>query len=512
MNKTGIFCSVSLFSTVIVSCNEKRMLPNQPNIIYILADDLGYGDVSINYPQGKITTPHIDRLASEGMRFTDAHAPSSVSTPSRYGILTGNYGWRSRLAAGGMQGYGRSLLESDKHTVASLLKEKGYTSAVIGKWHLGLDWQLKDGKQLSVDDLAPRFKTGNFVIELPNDIIDFSKPPQNGPLKFGFDYSYILPASLDFEPYCYLRNDTLTAPLTGFTEGNDLDTGFTGAFWRPGLIAEDFDFMDVLPNFTRQAVQFIQNRAKKEQPFFLYFPMPAPHTPWLPAEGFTGKSGAGSYGDFVIMTDHMAGQILEAVKKAGIEDNTVIILTSDNGPYWRTNEIEKYGHRSAGAHRGMKADAWDGGHRVPFIVKWPGQVKAGSVSNALTSLTNLMATVADIAGIDSGKLTCNDSYSILPVLLGKSKEVPNQKAIVHHSSRGHYAIRSGEWKLIQGKGSGGFSTTPREEALMDEEGQLYNLNDDPSETTNLYATRKDVADNLSKLLEDIKISKRHESQ
>ena len=504
MNKTNIICSFSLLSTIVVSCNEKQKAPVQPNIIYILADDLGYGDVSVYYPQGKISTPHIDRLALEGMRFTDAHSPSGVSTPTRYGIMTGSYCWRSELKTGVLQGYGRSLMNNNKYTVASLLKEQGYTTAVIGKWHLGLDWQLKNGQEFSVDQLEARYKTGRIVSDLPPDIIDFSKPPQNGPLSFGFDYSYILPASLDMQPYCYLRNDTLTAPLTGFTEGNDLNTGAIGAFWRAGLMAEDFDFMDVLPNFTRQAIQYIHENAEKRQPFFLYFPMPAPHTPWLPTDEFIGRSGAGSYGDFVTMTDHIVGQILEVVKKAGIEDNTVIILTSDNGPYWRNSEIEKYGHRAAGSFRGMKADAWEGGHRVPFIVKWPGYVKAGSVSNALTVLTNLMATTADITGIDPGKLTCEDSYSILPVLLGKSKEVPNQKAIVQHSSRGHFAIRAGEWKLIQGKGSGGFSTTLREEALMDEDGQLYNMNDDPSETNNLYTIRKDIVQNLSILLENIK--------
>jgi len=503
MNKTNVFCGISVLSMAVCSCVEKQKIPEHPNIIYILADDLGYGDVSANYAHGKITTPNIDRFASEGMRFTDAHASSSVSTPSRYGLLTGTYCFRSSVNIGAIQGYGRSLLESRNYTVASLLKEKGYTTAVIGKWHLGLDWQLKDGRVLNIDELVPRYKTGNFVTDLPREIIDFTKPPKNGPLSFGFDYSYILPASLDMEPYCYLKNDTLTAPITGFTEGNDLNTGFTEAFWRAGMIAEGFDFKDVLPNFTRQAVQYIQRSAANAQPFFLYFPMPAPHTPWLPADEFRGKSGAGAYGDFVVMTDYMVGQILEAVKNAGIEEHTIIILASDNGPYWRTNMIERYDHRAAGTYRGMKADAWDGGHRVPFIVKWPGHVKAGSVSNALTTLPNLMATVADIVDFDHGKLTCKDSYSILPVLLGQSNNVPNQKAIVHHSSRGYFAIRTDEWKLILGKGSGGFSTTPAQESLITEEGQLYNMKDDPSETTNLYATRMDIVEKMTKLLEEI---------
>lgn len=506
MRKSSILCGVSLLSTVVVSCGDKK-IPEHPNIIYILADDLGYGDVSAYFPQGKITTTHIDRLASEGMRFTDAHAPSGVSTPTRYGILTGSYCWRSQLKTGVLQGYGRSLIAHDKHTVASLLKEHGYATAVIGKWHLGLDWQLKDDRQLSVDKLEARYKTGDFIINLPSEMIDFSKPPLNGPTSHGFDYSYILPASLDMEPYCYLRNDTLTTPLNGYTEGNDLNTGATGAFWRAGRMAEDFDFMDVLPNFTRQAVQYIRKSAEKKQPFFLYFPMPAPHTPWLPTAEFEGKSGAGDYGDFVTMTDDMVGQLLKAVKEAGIEENTIIILTSDNGPYWQSRMIAKYDHRAAGNFRGMKSDAWDGGHRIPFIVKWPGHIEAGSVSNALTVLTNLMATVAEIAGVDANQLPGDDSHSILPVLLGQTSDVPNQKAIVQHSGRGHFAIRTGEWKLIQGKGSGGFSTTPAEEALMIEDGQLYNMNDDPSETINLFANRKDVVQDLSILLEEIKKQK-----
>ena len=502
MNKTSIICSFSLLSTVVVSCDERK-ISKRPNIIYILADDMGYGDVSAFYPKGKITTPHIDRLTSQGIHFTDAHASASVSTPSRYGILTGSYAWRYLPTSGaGIRGYGPPLLDSSKLTVASLLKGKGYTTAVIGKWHLGLDWQMKDGREFS--DLRPRMKDGILVTESAADIIDFSKPPKNGPLKFGFDCSYILPASLDFDPYCYLRNDTLTAPITRFTEGNDLDTDATEAFWRPGPVAEDFDIRDALPNFTRQAVQYIHEKAAKKQPFFLYFPMPSPHTPWLPSGEFTGASGAGKYGDYAAMTDYMVGQILQAVKNAGIEENTIIFFTSDNGPYWRANRIEKYGHRSAGDFRGMKADAWEGGHRVPFIVKWTGHIKAGSVSDALTSHVNLMATVADVVSFDPARLTCKDSYSILPVLLGKSTEVPNQKAIVHHSSRGIFAVRTSVWKLIQGKGSGGGSTSAAEDALMQEEGQLYNMNNDPSETNNLYSTRKDIVQNLSKLLEDIK--------
>ncbi len=491
------------------SPKSKEAGSSLPNIIYILADDMGYGDVSANYPDGKTSTPNIDRLASQGMRFTDAHSPSSVSTPTRYGIMTGRYCWRSRLQTGVLRGYGRSLPDKDRPTVASLLQERGYRTGIVGKWHLGVDWAIKPGYEAQAsDDMRAMTASAGFVTDINPEMIDFTKPPENGPTKFGFDESYILPASLDMEPYCYLRNDTLTAPVNRRTEGNDLNTGYTGAFWRAGFMAENFDFPGVLPEFTNEAVRFVREKSKGDQPFFLYFPMTAPHTPWLPVGEIAGKSGAGDYGDFVAMVDAMVGKVMEAVAQAGIEENTVIIFASDNGPYWRPAMIEKYGHRAAGPFRGMKADIWDGGHRIPFIVRWPGKVKAGSVSDALTSLTNLIATAADIAGIDPQKVTAEDSYSILPVLLGRSQDVPSQPAVVHHSSRGLFAVRAGRWKLIEGRGSGGFSTTPAEEAEMTEQGQLYDMLADPGETNNLYATEKDKVKELSALSESIKAGNR----
>ena len=506
INKVSSYIGIGLCSLAVGCQQQQQREFSTPNIIFILADDMGWGDVSINYPQGKIQTPHLDRLAMEGMRFTDAHAPSGVSTPSRYGLLTGNYLWRSSERIGGpitnLNGYSSALMQIGQPTVASLLRDHGYTTAVIGKWHLGLDWQLKEGIELS--DLPPRVIRGS-IRNLPSDVIDFTIPPLHGPLSFGFDFSYILPASLDMEPYVFLKNDVITSPLTGFTEGNDLDTGMTEAFWRPGLMAEDFDFQDVKPRFTRKVIQYITETAKTGQPFFLYYAMTGPHTPWLPCDDFKGRSEVGTFGDFMMMTDHTIGQILEAVREAGIEDNTIIIVSSDNGPFWRPNMIERYGHRAAGPFRGMKGDIWEAGHRVPFIVRWPGHIQPGSVSDALTCLTNLMATVSDIVGIERCALVGVDSYSILPVLLGQSETVPNQRAIVNQSSNGTLAIRTQEWKLIQARGSAGFSPSPRGENLP--ERQLFNMIDDPFETNNLYETRRDIVEKLSQLLEELKNKK-----
>lgn len=486
--------------------NQNNMQqPVKPNIIYILADDLGYGDISVNNPGEKITTPNIDNLAEAGMRFTDAHSPSSVCTPTRYSILTGQYPWRSRLPKGVLSGYGRALIEDGQQTVASMLKEQGYSTAVIGKWHLGLNWVVKEGRESALEIPDENPNEVGILTTMNSDDIDFTKPPTDGPLKHGFDFSYILPASLDMEPYCYLKNDTLVELPTGHTEGNDLNTGYTGAFWRAGLMAPGFDFEQVLPTFTSQAENYILNQKNTEKPFFLYFAMPAPHTPWMPAKEFSGTSQAGVYGDFVTMVDAMVGRVLTALKESGKEENTIVIFASDNGPFWRPAFVEKFNHRAAYIYRGMKADAWEGGHRIPFMVRWPGHVQPGSTSNATTTLTNLLATAADITGVQSVQVEGEDSYSILPVLLGKTDKVAGQDAVVHHSSKGLFAIRSGDWKLIEGLGSGGFSEPVYIEPKPGEaSGQLFNLKDDPSETNDLYLEKPEIVKMLTIKLDSIR--------
>jgi arylsulfatase A-like enzyme len=481
-----------------------------PNIVYILADDMGYGDVSIYNPESKVNTPGIDSLATQSMRFTDMHAPSSVCTPSRYGILTGDYCWRSRLPQGVLSGYGQPLIEPDQPTVASLLRNNNYTTAVIGKWHLGLGWVVKPGHESALKVSQDNSAGVTMVRDMNPDDIDFTKPPTDGPRTHGFDYSYILPASLDMEPYCYLQNDTLTAPLSATTKGNEVNPRdspnyATGAFWRPGLMSPDFDFNNVLPHFTEKAVNYIKTQSKSTKPFFLYFAMPSPHTPWLPSKEFVGKSKAGAYGDYVMEVDAMVSRVLDAIEESGKASNTIVIFTSDNGPYWRPQYVEKYNHHAAYIYRGMKADVWEGGHRVPFIVRWPGRIGRNTVSNITATLANLTATCAELVGAEVPAESALDSYSILPVLLQRSDSLSAQKVILNESSNGLFAVRQGDWKLIDGLGSGGFSKPVSEQPKPGEaKGQLYNLRLDPSETKNLYLSEPKRIEELSRAMDSIR--------
>ena len=508
--KRKIFAAAGLcLLTLFFQCS--RRLPERtgdvvtrPNIVYILADDLGFGDVSCYNPEGKIRTPNIDRLAAQGMRFTDAHAPSSVCTPTRYALLTGQYAWRSRLPTGVLRGYGRALIDTNSYTVGSYLRERGYHTGVVGKWHLGLDWRVKAGHEEALRPGSYGVRKNGMVSDMEADHIDFNVPPTGGPLSRGFQYSFILPASLDMDPYCYLENDTLTELPSGYTPGNDLNTGYTGAFWRAGKMAPSFKFDQVLNTFTDKAVAYLGERATGEEPFFLYLALAAPHTPWVPTPGYQGTSQAGTYGDFVQMVDAAVGKVLRTLDSLHLDENTIVMFASDNGPFWRPAFIDQFNHRAAGPWRGMKADVYEGGHRVPFIVRWPGKVKEGSISAAPTTLTNLAATVQQVLGGEP-VTAARDSYSILPVLLQQADTVPGQPAIVHHSSMGHFAVRQGDWKLIEKPGSGGFSEPAQYQPAMGEPiGQLYNLADDPQESRNLYDQFPSKVSQLKTVLEVIR--------
>lgn len=470
----------------VTGCQEKN---TQPNIIYILADDLGYGDVSVYNPDGKIKTPNIDQLAEEGMRFTDAHTSSSVCTPTRYGILTGRYNWRTRLKSGVLTGKSKALIDPDRTTVPSLLKKSGYKTAFIGKWHLGWNWQLK-----GEDTTGVGWQSSDF------DVIDFSKPISQSPNDIGFDYAYGHAASLDMAPYVYVENGRVTAQPTRLT----VDTG-KYSWWREGPTAEDFIHDQVTPNFFERSIQYINENASSDQPFFLYLALPAPHTPILPLEEWRGKSGLNPYADFTMMIDDYVGQLLTALEQSGEAKNTIVIFTSDNGcsPAAGFEEMVQQGHQPSYRYRGHKADIFEGGHRVPFIVRWPGKVKAGTTSDAVISSTDLMATVADLT---EQKLDANegeDSFSLLPILSGNPAEY-KRDAVVHHSIYGNFGIRRGPWKLILTPGSGGWSypSPDRDQAILDTlpTRQLYNLVNDLGEQNNLLAQNWNVVGQLQSLL------------
>ena len=466
------------------SCNGKHEKNQNPNILFILADDLGYGDISALNSDSKIQTPNLDMLSKEGMVFTDAHSNSSVCTPTRYGILTGQYCWRSRIKKGVLLGYSPSLIEDKTPTVAKFLQKQGYTTACIGKWHLGVDFRLKNG---SYHEGQPGVDFTNELKGFSNhEMIDFSSPVRGGPVGAGFDYSYILPASLDFQPYMYLENNVAVEAPTAFTPGNDLDADpwATGAFWRQGQMAPSFKFEEVLPTFRKKAIDFIHKQKKSKKPFFLYFPMNAPHTPWVPKDDFKGKSESGEYGDFVQMVDYEVGLLLESLKENGFEDNTLVIFTSDNGAYWRPELIERFDHRSNYTFRGMKSDVWEGGHHIPFFVRWPGKISPGSTSGQIISLTDFFATVQNL--FETSEPKPRDSFSFLPILSGEEKVI-NRAPVIHHSGGGKFGIREGQWKYIEGLGSGGFTEPKFPESKPGEpDGQLYNLKTDPQEKENLY--------------------------
>ena len=446
-----------------------------PNIVYILADDLGWGDLECYNPESRIPTPSIAKLARQGMRFTDMHSPSAVCTPTRYGIMTGRYCWRTSLKNGVLWGYSPNLIEGGRMTVASLLKSRGYHTACFGKWHLGLG------------DLEKA---------------DYSKPLHPCPNDHGFDYFFGIPASLDMEPYLYIENDRAVEQPTAHTPGQDSPRG---VFWRPGPIAPGLKIDQVLPDLTTRAAKYIQDRAKQpDKPFFLYLPLTGPHTPWVPLQKFRGKSKAGDYGDFVTQVDDSVGQVLRALKDANLETNTLVIFTSDNGAHWTPEDKEKFPHRANAHWRGQKSDIHEAGHRVPFIVRWPGSVKPGSSSSQLGCLTDLMATVADIAGVTLPRGAGEDSFSLLPALKGSKG---SREAIVHHSANGTFAIRKGEWKLILGRGSGGFTAPVKIEPKPGEPaGELYRLTRDPLEQDNQYLRHTQTVAELTALLERYKSS------
>lgn len=455
-----------------------------PNLIFILADDMGYGDVS--HAGGLAATPHLDRLAAEGMRFTDAHTTSSVCTPTRYGILTGRYNWRSTLKKSVTWGLSEPLIPHERLTIASFLHHHGYRTGVVGKWHLGLGWQkLPNGEKR---------KAVNGETKGDGWDIDYSKRVEGGPNDLGFDYSFIIPASLDMFPYVYLRDGVPTQPAT-----------HTKAFLtpnRPGPAGADFDAVNCLADFAREARAFIKARAKEEdQPFFLYLPLTSPHTPIVPSEKWQGKSPLGPYGDFVMETDWVVGEVLAELEAQGIDENTLVLFTCDNGcsPAAKIDELVEKGHKPNADWRGHKADIFEGGHRVPFLVRWPAEIDPGVETDVTVCTSDFFATAAALIGRadEIPENAAEDSFAFDQVLRGNNEEV--RPFIIHHSINGSFAIRKGKWKLNLCPGSGGWSGPKPNQALKDKSlapVQLYELETDPAESKNLESEHPELVEQL----------------
>ena len=459
-------------------------MSNRPNLVYIFADDMGYGDLSCLNEKAQWKTAHLDRLAEEGMRCKDAHSSSAVCTPSRYSVLTGRYNWRSTLKNGVTGGYSRPLLEDDRMTVASMLKEQGYRTACVGKWHLGLEWPLKDG------GFASTYQD--------EEQVDFSAPITNSPIHHGFDYYFGISASLDMPPYVYIENDRSTTTNMSkfeFVKGK--------RYMRAGLIGDNFKPEEVLPKITEKVETLIDDYAKEDEPFFIYFPLPAPHTPILPTEEFQGKSGTNEYGDFCLQVDDTVGRVMTALEKNGLTDDTIVVFTADNGcsPAAEFEELAAFGHNPSYVFRGHKADIFEGGHRIPFVIRWPETIKAGSESDQTFCLTDLTATMAEITGYDLPDNAAEDSVSNLPIWNGSATD-PVREAVVHHSINGSFSIRQGKWKLEMCPGSGGWSQPkPNSEAIESLPPiQLYDLDADIGETTNLQDKHPEIVTALRDLL------------
>jgi len=469
MNRTAL-CLVAASLLLSPLAALPAATPPKPNIVYILADDLGYGDVQCFNPErGKIKTPNMDRLAGQGMSFIDMHGGASVCTPTRYGILTGRYCWRSRLQSSVMgPGDDTPLIARNRLTVPGLMRKHGYQTAAIGKWHLGFTAEsATDGKET--------VETGKKGKQGVKGGLAAGTKITDGPITRGFDY------------------------FLGFPEARRISL-----FIENDRVIESVQPKQMLPRLTQRASQYVSERGADRKPFFLYLALNSPHTPIVPTAEWQGKSGLGSYGDYVMETDWAVGEVLKALDAAGVADNTLVIFTSDNGcsPEADVEALEQQGHFPSWELRGYKSDIWDGGHRIPFIARWPGRIKAGSRSRQLACLTDLMATCAELVGEKLPDNAGEDSVSILPALLGADK-APLREAVVHHSINGRFAIRQDRWKLELCPGSGGWGK-PGDPAATRQGApsiQLYDMAADLGEAKNLRLEQKEVVAKLEKLLE-----------
>lgn len=472
---SAVLLSVS-FNVLASTTDQSR-----PNIVFILADDMGYGDLKAYNRESKISTPNLDALARDGMTFTDAHAGGSTCRPSRYSLLTGRFAARLER----LNDRAGPIVRSGRETVASVLRDSGYRTAMVGKWHLGFDKKPQPKGEPA--------KRNSF---------NYDQPLTGGPLDRGFDSYFGMHASLDIPPYFYIRDRSAVRPASQRIDASTSQDGpegwnnIQGAFWREGDISADFVHAEVTPRFAVEASKVIESH-DRAKPLFLYLALPSPHTPWLPTKEFIGKSGAGMYGDFVMTVDHYVGEVLTSLQKAGMSDNTLVMFSSDNGPVWYEKDVKHFDHRSVGPLRGAKGSVWEGGHRVPFIAKWPGYIKANSTSGQTIAFADVFATLAEVAGQDRIKNgTAEDSESFLSALLDENQR--SKRSPILHGSR---SIRNGDWKLIATKGSRGFGADKSVKYGV----ELYDLNKDLSESKNLAdsmpAMVESLKDELSKIQE-----------
>jgi len=481
--------------------------PATPNILILYADDMGFGDLACQNPASKIPTPNLDRLASEGIRFIDGHSSSGVCTPSRYAMLTGRYHWRKFY--GIVNAFGPSVFAPERLTLPEMLKEKGYTTAAIGKWHLGWDWDTyrkPDAKPVR----SEKKPWGATVYEWGSEAFDWSKPIPDGPLAHGFD-SYFGDTVINFPPYCWIENDRVVdVPDVQLDTKRWKPIKEGGWECRPGPMFSGWDPYENVPAITRKGVEYIQTQATDKKPFFLYFAFPSPHAPIIPNDVFDGKSGAGAYGDSVVEMDDACGQLLRALADSGQAENTIVVFSADNGAEaYAYARDKKYGHWSSGPFRGLKQDIYEGGHHVPFIIRWPAVAEAGRVSDELVSQIDLMATFAAVVGADLPKGQAEDSHNLLPLLKGTGSGV--RTSLVHSTwKQTGFGIREGDWVLINEKT--GYARKPKEGweqrhgyvADDDAAVELYNLKEDIGQRNNVAADYPERVEALRRLLETIR--------
>ncbi len=487
----AVLCGMS-----VLAAEKPAKQAQRPNILILYADDLGYGDLKCYNPkEGKIPTPNLDALAAGGMRFTDAHSSSGICTPSRYALLTGRYHWRD--FHGISESFGASVFKPGQGTIPRMLGKNGYTTACIGKWHLGWNWNAirRPGKE--------------YEQSIQPDAFDWSRPVPGGPLDQGFQ-TYFGDDVINFPPYAWIENDRLIKAPDAMMDAGKWKPIKEGAWeCRPGPMVSGWDPYQVLPALCQRGMAFIRGQKSSTKPFFLYFSFPSPHAPIVPADAFDGKSGAGPYGDYVVQTDWVCGQLLKALDEAGLSENTIVIFSADNGPegYAYARDL-KYNHWSSNPLRGVKRDIYDGGHRIPLILKWPGVAKPGHVCKALISQVDLMATFASVLQIKLSNQEAEDSFDLMPLLRDEVESVRNSH--VHNTFAGKYAVRMGEWTLINAengyvkKGRPDWEKRHGYPAVEDQKVQLYKIDDDIGQRHNLAADNPGKVKEMQAFLEKIR--------